>query len=387
VFAPKALALEPPKVTVSQLRKTVAAPLPQTAAPPELAGPQPGITATVSVPMSVPIGAEAVFPARPKKPFPWVIVGGIAGVLLVVGVVGSWYFLDWAAHSARVENVTAPQVKSPAPSAEIAPLILEPENTSPPASEPTEENPQAPAPARKLRRVKSAPAAKAAPAVPTTDHKTAELVSLQNLAREAYAKGNYAEPREANAITYSQQALALDPSNDYTRTLFDNSIKGGKYQVRQAILSKDFTSAHRLADVLAQLLPGESVVADLKAELAGAEKAEEESQRAKQVPAAVLSFRVYHLHSGKAPGDKGLNCRGTLSVVAGRLKYVGQTTLDGQLDSFDIACSEVVEVKKNLRVAFREKGFHVRTGSTNMNFVPEDGSASHISALASACSR
>jgi hypothetical protein len=234
--------------------------------------------------------------------------------------------------------------------------------------------------------VKAATAAMPAPAVPATDRKTAELVSLQNLALEACAKGNYAEPRDASAITYAQQALALDPSNEYTQTILENSIKGGEYQVHQAILSKDFTTAHRVADVLAQLLPGESAVGDLKAELASAEKAEDDSRRTKQVPAAVLSFRVYHMHSGKAIVNKGPYCVGTLSVVAGRLKYVGETALDGQVHSFDFACSEV-DVKKNLRVAFWEKGFHVQTPSGKINFVSEDGSASHTSALASACSK
>jgi hypothetical protein len=223
--------------------------------------------------------------------------------------------------------------------------------------------------------------------VPTADRKSAELVSLQNLALEACAKGNYAEPRDVSAIAYSQQALALDPSNGYTRTILETSIKGGEYQVHQAILRKDFTTAHRVADMLAQLLPGESGVTDLMAELASAEKAEEESRRARQVPAAVLSFGVYHMHSGKAPDHKGSYCRGTLSVVAGRLKYVGETAPDGQVHSFEIACSEVLGVKKNFRVAARENGFHVRTASSNINFVPADTSASHIAALASACSR
>jgi hypothetical protein len=234
--------------------------------------------------------------------------------------------------------------------------------------------------------VKAASAATPAPAVPATDRKTAELVSLQNLALAACAKGNFAEPRDESAISYAQQALALDPSNDYTRTILGNSIKGGEYQAHQAILSKDFTTAHRIADVLAQLLPGESTVGDLKAELASAEKAEDDSRHASQVPASVLSFRVYHMHSGKATGDKGSYCRGTLSVVAGNLKYVGETASDGQVHSFGFACSEV-DVKKNLRVAFWEKGFHVRTASGNINFVPEDGSASHIRSLASACSK
>ena len=387
MFAPKALAVEPPTVVAVQLGKTVAALMRQNAALREIAGPLPETTPIVSVPLSTPVRGEAVFLAQRKKSFPLVLVGGIAGLLLAIGMVAGWQLFHRKAHSARVENVTAQQVHSPAPLAEIAAPTLESVNSPSPASEVPEERPQAPAPARKSRRVKAATAAKPAPAVPATDPKTAQLVSLQNLALEACAKGNYAEPREASAIAYSQQALALDPSNDYTRTILENSIKGGEYQLHQAILSKDFTTAHRVADVLAQLLPGERAVGDLKTDLANAEKAEEESRRPSQVPAAVLSFRVYHMHSGKATGDKGSYCRGTLSVVAGRLKYVGETALDGQVHSFDIACSEVVEVKKNLRVAFWEKEFHVRTTLSNINLVPEDGSSSHIRALASACSR
>lgn len=384
-FAPKASAVEAPTVVVGQLGKTVAALLRQNAALCEIAGPVPATAPTVSAPLILPVVGEAVFPAQPKKPFPFVLVGGIAGLLLAICIMAGWHLFHPKAQSARVGNVAAPQVQSPAPSAVIATPALGPVDTTPPASELPEEKPQVPAPARKPRRVKAVTAAKPAAAAPAPDPKAAQLVNLQNLALEACAKGNYAEPRDANAIAYSQQALALDPSSEYTRTILENSIKGGEFKVRQAILSKDFPTAHRLADVLAQLLPGEKSVADLEADLARTEKAEEESRRASQVPAAVLSFRVYHMHSGKATGDKGSYCRGTLSVVAGRLKYVGETAVDGQVHSFDFACSEV-EVKKNLRVAFWEKGFHVRTSSGNMTFVPEDGSASNIRALASACS-
>jgi hypothetical protein len=385
-FAPKALAVEPPTVVTGQLGKTVATLLRQNPALCELSGPLPGITPAVSVPLSVPARGETVFPAQPKKPFPFVLVGGIAGLLLAIGMVAGWHLFHRKAHSAGVENVTAQQVHSPVPVAEIAAPTVESVNSASPASELPQAKSQAPAPARKSRRVKAAPIVKLAPAVPATDPKTAEIVSLQNLAVEACAKGNFVEPRDASAIAYAQQALTLDPSNGYTRTILENSIKGGEYQVHQAILSKDFTTAHRVADVLAQLLPGESAVGDLKADLASAEKAEDDSRRASQVPAAVFSFRVYHMHSGKATGDKGSYCRGTLSVVAGNLKYVGETATDGQVHSFDSACSEV-DIKKNLRVAFWEKGFHVRTATGNLNFVPEDGSPSHIRALASACSK
>ena len=386
-FASKAPGVEPPRVSVGQLGKTVAALLRQNAALCEFAGPLPGITPVVSVPLSVPVSGEAVFPTQPPRPFPSVLAGGIAGLVLAIGMVAGWHLFHPKAHSARVENVTAQQANSPAPLADVAGPTVASVNTVSAASEAPEERPLAPALARKSRRVKAATVAKAAPAVPAPDPKTAELASLQNLAREAFARGNYAEPREASAIAYSQQALALDPSNDSTRTLLESSIKGGEYQIQQAILRKDFTTAHRIADVLGQLLPGGSAVADLKADLASAEKAEEESRRVTPVPAAILSFRVHHMHSGKANSDKGSYCRGTLSVVAGRLKYVGETAEGGQVHSFDLACSEVVQVRKGFRVAFWEKGFYVRTASSNINFVPEDASASQIRALASACSK
>jgi hypothetical protein len=327
-----------------------------------------------------------VFPAQAKKLFSLTIVSGVAGLVLATGMVAGWRLLHRKPQSAPVGNVTAQEVQNPTPSFEIAIPSLEPLDTLPRASEPPKERPRAPAPARKSHRAKAAAAKKPAPALPAADLKSAKLVSLQNLALEACAKGNYAEPRDASAIAYAQQALALDPSNDYTRTILQNSIRGGEYQVHQAILSKDFATAHRVADALAQLLPSESTVVDLEADLASAEKAEDDSRRTKEGPAPVLSFRVYHMHSGKAPSDKGAYCRGTLSVVGGNLKYVGETAPDGQVHSFNFPCSEV-DVKKKLRVAFWEKGFHVRTASGNITFVSEDGSASHTRALADVCSK
>ena len=386
-FVPQALAAESLKSFISQLPKTLTVPLHPAATPLEIAGPLPGTIPIVPLPPSLPVRQEAVLPAQPRRPFPLVIAGGIVGSLLAIGLVAGWYLLHRNKQSARVGNVTTQQLSSPALPVATTTPDSESENTPAPASALPEEIPQAPAPARKPRRVRAAPAATPAPVVTASDRNSAELVRLQNLAREAYAKGNYAEPRDACAIAYAKQALVLDPSNNYTWTLFEDSIKGGKYQVQQAIVSKDFATAHRIADVLGQLLAGGSGVADLKADIASAEKAEEESRHAKQVPVATLSFRVYHMHSGKAPGDKGSYCRGTLSVVAGRLKYVGETAQDGQVHSFDFACSEVLEVKKNFRVASRENGFHVRTASSNINFVPEDASASHIPALASGCSK
>jgi hypothetical protein len=385
VFALSAPAAEVPTVVVGQLGKTVATLLRQNAALYEIAAPMPGSTPTVSAPLILPVAGETAFPASPRKTFPFILVGGIATALLAVSVVAGWYILHRKSQGSRLVHVAVPQVTLPTPPVVTAPPTAEPAAPSP-AIEVPEERPQSVTPARKPRRVKVIARAQPAAATPAPDPKAAQLVSFQNLALDACAKGNYVEPRDANAIAYSQRALALDHTNGYTRTILDNSIKGAEFQAHQAILAKNFTNAQRIADLLAQLLPNETSIAGLRADLATAEKAEEESRRASQVPATVLSFRVFHTHSGKGTGDKGAYCRGTLSVAGDRLKYVGETATDAQVHNFDFACS-AVEIKKNPRVAFWEKGFHVRTTSGNLNFLPEDGSSSNIRALASACSQ
>jgi hypothetical protein len=94
------------------------------------------------------------------------------------------------------------------------------------------------------------------------------------------------------------------------------------------------------------------------------------------------------MHSEKAPADNGPYCLGMLSVAGGHLKFVGQSASQGQrIDTLDIPCSEVREIKKNARVASRQNGFHVRTASTNINFVPEDSIAAYFAALAFACTK
>jgi hypothetical protein len=230
-------------------------------------------------------------------------------------------------------------------------------------------------------------AAMPVPAAPAPSPQAQEIASLQNQARDAYAKGNYAEPPATNSIALSKQVLALDPANSYAKTLLEDSANGGKYQVQQAILQKDFAAAHRVADALAQLLPGRRDIAELKEDIASAERADAEARRPK--PAAPLvAFRAYHMHSEKAPADNGPYCLGMLSVVAGHLKFVGQSASEGQrIDTLDIACSEVREIKKNARVASHQNGFHVRTASTNINFVPENSIAAYVSALAFACTK
>jgi hypothetical protein len=98
----------------------VAALLRQNAALCEIAGPVPATAPTVSAPLILPVVGEAVFPAQPKKPFPFVLVGGIAGLLLAICIMAGWHLFHPKAQSARVGNVAAPQVQSPAPSAVIA---------------------------------------------------------------------------------------------------------------------------------------------------------------------------------------------------------------------------------------------------------------------------
>ena len=213
VFPPKDLTVETPRVPAGQLGKTVAVLMSRNAALSEIAGVPPEATPTVYAPPSLPVSGDVVSPARSKKPLPFILLGGIAGLLLAISTLAGWYLFHRKAQGAPVSNVPAQPVQPPAPLVEIAAPTLEAVDTPAPAPEQPEVRSKAPAPAKKPHRVKAVTAANPAPAVPAADPKTAELVRLQNLALDACAKGNYAEPRDANAIAYSQQALALDPSN------------------------------------------------------------------------------------------------------------------------------------------------------------------------------
>lgn len=314
------------------------------------------------------------------------LVAIVAGLTVVAGGVLVWY----VAHP--VVQAPPQRVAAPVPAAAGPPQA---ENV--PAPAPTAESPapveteepatNAPATGQHKKARITKPAAMPASAAAAPSPKAQEIASLQIQVRDAYAKGNYAEPLVANSIALSKQILALDPANSYAQTLLEDSANGGKYQVQQAIFQKDFAAAHRIADALAQLLPGRRDIAGLKEDIASAERADAEARRPK--PAAPLvAFRAYHMHSDKAPEDNGPYCLGMLSVVAGHLKFVGQSASEGQqIDTLDIACSEVREIKKNARVASRQNGFHVRTGSTNINFVPADSIAAYVAALAFACSK
>jgi len=213
-----------------------------------------------------------------------------------------------------------------------------------------------------------------------------KLANLENLAREAYAKGSYAEPAETSAIAYAKQALAISPNDDYAQRLLEDAVHGGTYQVQQAIAAKDFAAARRIAGVMAQLLPGRKDVAGLKEDIASAERPQEAARRPPPV-VPLASFRIYHLHTEKAPADKGPSCSGTMSVVGQHLKFAADSATDNQIHSFDFACTDIREVKKNSRVAARQGGFHVRTANTNLNFVPADSASAPVPALTSACAQ
>jgi len=216
-----------------------------------------------------------------------------------------------------------------------------------------------------------------------------EILRLQNLAREAYIKGHYAEPVSSSAIAYSKRVLEVEPTDSYSRTLLENSVKGGKYQVQQALGRRDFGRARRVASALAQLLPGRKDVAGLKEDIVSAERGVRAPPASKpaQPTAPQISFRVYHMHSTKAPSERGPYCLGTLSAVLHGLKYAGVSASDRHVHNFEFNCADVKEIKKNSRVASKHRGFHIRTGSTNINFAPVDANAPSLTVLASACSQ
>ena len=321
-----------------------------------------------------------------KKPFPAAIVGVLAAVIVLGGGGAAWYFLRSTptAQAPPPRPVTQPPAGRPAPAAQAAAVQPQPA-PAPAATSPAPATTPAPAKAKKAPVQKPAAAPAPAPRASAANPNADQITKLQTLARDAYTKGNYAEPPTASAIGYAKQVLALDASNDYAKSLLENAVNGGKYQVQQAIQRKDFPTAHRAADAMTQLLPNRADVQGLKEDIASAEKADAEARKPK-APVAAVSFKAYHMHSEKAPADNGPYCLGTLSVVTGQLKFAGESASPGQkTDTLDVACSDVKEIKKNARVASKQNGFHVRTSSTNFNFVPEDSSAAHITALASAC--
>jgi hypothetical protein len=237
-----------------------------------------------------------------------------------------------------------------------------------------------------------------------TKTRAVKIEELENLARDAYKQSRYVLPVEASVLAYSKRALALDPSDNYSRMMLGNSIDRGKSQVHQAVKRKDFAQAHRVANAMDQLLPGRKDIAELKQGIRSAERAAAAPNHQKAVPkqeAAAhqkavprqkpvpkVSFTAYHLHSDKAPGDHGSYCLGILTASGHHLRFSGRSASPGQkVHKLDFACSDIREIKKNAHVGSRQGGFHIRTVSATTIFVPRDSSLTHISALASACSK
>jgi len=219
-----------------------------------------------------------------------------------------------------------------------------------------------------------------------SNSRAAQIEELENLARGAYKRFHYVLPVDASVLAYSKRALDLDPLNNYSRMMLGNSIERGKYQVREAIKRKDFVQAHRVANAMARLLPGRKDIAQLQQRISAAEAGAAAARRPKAV--STVSFSAYHLHSEKAPADHGPYCSGILTVSGHHLKFSGRSASQGQkVHKLDFACSEIREIKKNPRIGSRQGGFHIRTASATANFVPRDSSLTHISALASACSK
>jgi hypothetical protein len=326
-----------------------------------------------------PEATEAVAP--PKRPFPVPVLILAAGLMIIVAGGGAWYW-----HRSRVK---APLPPPPTPTAAPVPtagLPAEPEAalTSAPAEGQAPTEVSATAQPKKTRVAKPSPALPV-PHTPAPSPQAIEIARLRNLAREAYARGEYAQPAESSAITYAKRALALAPNDEYSSTLLEYSVNGGKYQAQQAIQAKDFAAAHRIASALDQVLPGRKDIAELQKDIEIAEKADEAARRAPVAPVAAVSFRAYHMHSEKSPADKGPYCLGTLSVAGSQVRFAGESASDNQVHKLEFACADIREIKKNARVAARQGGFHIRTSSSNTNFAPEDSSPAHVSALAAAC--
>ena len=407
-------ATAPPPAKPKPAVTSVTPPVPRAAPaspPPPPSGSAPAVTPPPTSPAAVPaampqaaaVTAPPAAPAQeveiiaPTKKPSLLLVGivlAVMGIVVLAAGAAGWYFLHRAAAPIKQPiphgtTATAPPSQGTTEVAPPPPTPTTPTPETPAPTTPAPEKGAAEAPRPKPGRVtKPAPPPPPAPAAatPAANPQHAGIANFQNLARDSYAKGNYAEPAGVNAIAYAKQALAIDPNDDYSKKLLESAVDGGTYQVQQAIAKKDFGTAQRLADAMAQLLPGRGDVAGLKEDIASAQRAGEAAHRPQPV-APLASFRVMHMHTDKSPTDKGPYCEGTLSVSAGHLKFAGQSATDGQVHNFDFACSDVREVKKNARVASHQGGFHVRTTQANHNFVPADPGASPAPALASACSK
>jgi serine/threonine protein kinase len=304
----------------------------------------------------------------------WIPVSaGLALVLIVSVLAASWYLRRGA------KPVPQPPPSPPHDAAHIAEL---PPRTLTALSDLA---PAVPLPA--LAEVEKQPRPRVTKALPAPAKPQppppSEKETLYNLAREAYKQGNYAEPPEQSVITYAKRALALDPNDAYAKQLLETGVQGGKYQVDQAISSKDLVTAHRLANTMAQLLPGRSDIAEKQKDIADYEAAEAKARRPQPPAPPTISVLVFHLHPGKKQGSY---CQGPLSIIAGRMNYTPQSATDGNLHPMSFACADILEIKKNPHVIGHHDDFHLHTASGDVSFLPQHTPFA-ISTLKSACSK
>ena len=342
--------------------------------------PLPGPPRVVGIPRRVsvfpPAWASGAWVKRPSPTLLWAIVG-----VIVLGMTGAAVWYSSKPHLAASPGQPQPQAAAPAaaPSNPLpAPQVEAPQKEAESVESPPSATPL-------VKRKKRPPKTVSAPPSPPANPKAQEIANLESQARDAYTKGDFAEPAGANAIVFLKQALALDPSDRYAKSLMENSVNGGKYKVQQALFRKDFTAARQMTEAMIQLLPDRRDVAGLREDIASTERADAAARQPKPAAPAV-SFQAYHMHSEKSPAEDGPYCEGTLSVVSGHLKFTGGTASSGErTDNFDIPCADIRAIKKNTRVASHQSGFHVRTATANINFVPADSDPAHISALTDAC--
>ncbi len=256
------------------IRRSTAAIPPATAS--QAAGHRPATTAPTPVARKPRLAAAAMPAAAPpdtvvagkRKLSPIVVILGITAILAAGGITAWWFLRPKPASQMPAGRVAPAPVPTQAPPSEAIPATGGPEVDAPASSAVSRP---------RTARVRK-PAPPPAPAPPAASPEQARIVNLQNRAREAYAKGNYAEPASASAIAYAKQVLETNPNDEYAQRLLEASVHGGTFQVQQAIASKDFATARRIASVMAQLLPGRSDVAGLKEDIASAER------RAGEVP-------------------------------------------------------------------------------------------------------
>jgi serine/threonine protein kinase len=317
--------------------------------------------------------APTVGPRRTPR---WIPVAAGLALILIVSVLGVGWYL-YRSHKPRPQP---PQNSSPEP-VHLAELPLRTVTFL------SDLPPAAPLPnIAELEKQPKARVTKAPPAPPKpSPGPPSEIQTLYSLAQQAYNKGNYVEPQEQSLIAYAKRALALDPNDAYAKQLLETGVQGGKYQVEQAIKSKDFATAHRVANTMAQLLPGRNDIAERQKDIADYEAADAKAHRPQPAPAPAptISVLVFHPHSSKPQGPY---CQGTLSVIGGRMIYTPESATDGNLHPMSFACSDIVEVRKNPHVLGHHDDFHVRTFSAEVVFLPQHPPFD-VSALQSACSK